>query len=121
MELLEARAEAAEQRVAELEAVSAAASQIMVFHGFSYKDDLREPIAWANEFEALSSALAALYVRRVAALSDSRGRVDAMSAVAHHTDFTPNKSGTGVSEMAAESLHRNQGGKAHTRIRAAHL
>lgn len=38
------------------------------------------------------------------------------------SDFVtePDKSGTGVSEMATESLRRNQSGKAHTRIRAAH-
>jgi hypothetical protein len=29
------------------------------------------------------------------------------------------RSGTGVSEMATESLRRSQRGKAHTRIRAA--
>jgi hypothetical protein len=38
---------------------------------------------------------------------------------AEGSGIQPDKSGTGVSEMAAESLPRNQGGKAHTRIRAA--
>ena len=32
--------------------------------------------------------------------------------------YESNRSGTGVSEMATESLRRNQASKAHTRIRA---